>query len=135
LTQRLAQVAWTPVAGRLGDRSATVAFGVSTALAIACVAALALPLDPIVFVLLGGLAFVNGLTATIAVELAVSRRSREIDRPRVLAALHTWQDGGAAGGALAGGILATLGAAPALLAGAGLLALTLPLWWASVMRT
>ena len=135
LTQRLAQVAWTPIAGRLGDRSASAAFGLSTAIAIVCVAVLALPLDPIAFVLIGGLAFVNGLTATIAVELAVSRRSREIDRPRILAALHTWQDGGAAAGALAGGVLATLGAAPALLAGAGLLALTLPLWWASVMRT
>jgi predicted MFS family arabinose efflux permease len=135
LTQRFAQVAWTPVAGRLGDRSASAAFGISTVLAIVCVAALTLPLDAITFVLIGGLAFVNGLTATIAVELAVSRRSREIDRPRILAALHTWQDGGAAAGALAGGILATLGAAPALLAGAGLLALTLPLWWASVMRS
>ncbi len=135
LTQRVAQVAWTPVAGRLGDRSANAAFGLSTAAAIVCVAVLALPLDPIAFVLIGGVAFVNGLTATIAVELAVARRSREIDRPRILAALHTWQDGGAAAGALAGGILATLGAAPALIAGALVLALTMPLWWASVMRS
>src|SRR5436190_512581 len=45
LTQRIAQVLWTPIAGRLGDRSATVAFAVSTAVAIVCVAALALPLD------------------------------------------------------------------------------------------
>ncbi len=134
LTQRLAQVAWTPVAGRLGDRSANAAFGLSTAVAVVCVALLALPLDPIPFVLIGGFAFVNGLTATIAVELAVARRSREVDRPRILAALHTWQDGGAAAGALAGGILATLGAAPALIAGAAVLALTMPLWWASVVR-
>ena len=134
LTQRVAQVAWTPIAGRWSDRSASAAFALSTLLSLASVAALALPLDPILFVVLGGSAFVNGLTATIAVELAVSRRSREVDRPRILAALHTWQDGGAAAGALAGGILATLGAAPALLAGAGFLALTLPLWWASVMR-
>ncbi len=136
LTQRAAQVAWTPIAGRWSDRSATAAFVVSTALSLASVAALALlRLDPIPFVVLGGSAFVNGLTATIAVELAVARRSRESDRPRILAALHTWQDGGAAAGALAGGVLATFGAAPALLVGAGFLALTLPLWWASVMRT
>jgi len=134
LTQRVAQVAWTPVAGRWSDRSATAAFAVSTLISLGSIVLLTLPLDPVVFVALGGSAFVNGLTATIAVELAVSRRSREIDRPRILAALHTWQDGGAAAGALAGGILATLGAAPALLAGAGLLALTLPFWWASVMR-
>ena len=134
LMQRVAQVAWTPIAGRWSDRSASAAFALSTLLSLASVAALALPLDAIVFVVIGGSAFVNGLTATIAVELAVSRRSREIDRPRILAALHTWQDGGAATGALAGGILATLGAAPALLVGAGFLALTLPLWWASVMR-
>lgn len=135
LTQRIAQVAWTPVAGRWSDRSATAAFAISTLLSLGSVALLALPLDPWLFVLFGGSAFVNGLTATIAVELAVARRSREVDRPRVLAALHTWQDAGAAAGALAGGVLATLGAAPALLAGAGLLALTLPLWWASVVRT
>ena len=134
LTQRLAQVAWTPIAGRWSDRSANAAFLISTGIALASIALLALPMAPLLFIALGGLAFTNGLTATIAVELAVSRRSREIDRPRILAALHTWQDGGAAAGALAGGVLATLGAAPALVAGAGLLALTLPLWWASVMR-
>jgi predicted MFS family arabinose efflux permease len=88
--------------------------------------------DPILFVLIGGCAFVNGLTTTIAVELAVSRRSRDHDRPRILAALHTWQDGGAAGGALLGGVLAAVGAAPALLVGAALLGLTLPLWWAAM---
>ncbi len=135
LTQRVAQVAWTPLAGRWSDRSATTAFALSTTLSLVSVAALALPLDPVAFVIVGGSAFVNGLTATIAVELAVARRSREVDRPRILAALHTWQDGGAAAGALAGGILATLGAAPALLAGAGVLALTMPLWWASVVRS
>jgi len=134
LTQRIAQVAWTPLAGRWSDRSATAAFVISTALSLISIVLLALPLDPAVFVILGASAFTNGLTATIAVELAVSRRSREIDRPRILAALHTWQDGGAAAGALAGGVLATLGAGPALVAGAGLLALTLPLWWASVVR-
>ena len=132
LTQRIAQVVWTPIAGRWSDRSANVAFVVSTVLALISVALLGLlRLDPILFVLIGGCAFVNGLTTTIAVELAVSRRSRDHDRPRILAALHTWQDGGAAGGALLGGVLAVVGAAPALLVGAVLLALTLPLWWAA----
>jgi len=132
LTQRIAQVVWTPIAGRWSDRSANAAFVVSTVLALVSVALLGLlrP-DPILFVLIGGFAFVNGLTTTIAVELAVSRRSRDHDRPRILAALHTWQDGGAAGGALVGGVLAAVGAAPALLVGAALLGVTLPLWWAA----
>ena len=91
-----------------------------------------LRLDPVVFVVIGGCAFVNGLTATIAVELVVSRRSRDHDRPRILAALHTWQDAGAAAGALLGGVLAAVGAAPALLVGVALLGLTLPLWWAAM---
>jgi len=133
LTQRVAQVLWTPIAGRWSDRSANSAFVISTVIALASVGLLALPrLDPIPFVVIGGLAFVNGLTTTIAVELAVSRRSRDHDRPRILAALHTWQDAGAAGGALLGGVLAAIGAAPALLFGAALLGLTLPLWWAAM---
>jgi MFS family permease len=133
LTQRVAQVLWTPIAGRWSDRSASWAFVVSTVVSLASVALLALlRLDPVMFVVIGGSAFVNGLTATIAVELAVSRRSRDHDRPRILAALHTWQDGGAAGGALLGGVLAAVGASPALLVGAVLLGLTLPLWWAAM---
>jgi hypothetical protein len=132
LTQRVAQVAWTPIAGRWSDRSASWAFVLSTVVSLGSVALLALlrP-DAILFVVIGGSAFVNGLTATIAVELAVARRSRDQDRPRILAALHTWQDGGAAGGALLGGVLGAIGAAPALLVGAALLGLTLPLWWAA----
>ena len=131
LTQRIAQVVWTPIAGRWSDRSSNGAFVTSTVIALASVAILALvPLDPIQFVAVGGLAFVNGLTTTIAVELVISRRARDDDRPRVLAALHTWQDVGAAGGALLGGVIAVVGAAPALLVGAALLGLTLPLWWA-----
>ncbi|HEV8230354.1 MAG TPA: MFS transporter [Candidatus Limnocylindria bacterium] len=129
LTQRVAQVVWTPVAGRWSDRSAQWAFVSSTVASLVSIALLALPLDPLVFVAIGGSAFVNGLTATIAVELVIARRSRDHDRPRILAALHTWQDAGAAGGALLGGVLAAIGAAPALLIGAALLALTLPLWW------
>jgi predicted MFS family arabinose efflux permease len=130
LTQRVAQVLWTPIAGRWSDRWANGAFVISTIASLASVALLGLlrP-DPIIFVVIGASAFVNGLTATIAVELAVSRRCRDHDRPRILAALHTWQDAGAAGGALLGGVLAVVGAGPALLAGAALLALTLPLWW------
>lgn len=130
LTQRVAQVVWTPIAGRWSDRSSNWAFLTSTLVALTSVALLALlrP-DPVLFVVIGGIAFVNGLTTTIAVELAVSRRSRDLDRPRILAALHTSQDAGAAGGALLGGVLAVIGAAPALLIGAALLGLTLPLWW------
>ncbi len=130
LTQRVAQVMWTPIAGRWSDRSVHGAFTASTLISLLAITLLAFPLDPIMFVLIGGAAFVNGLTATIAVELIVSRRARDVDRPRILAALHTWQDGGAASGALLGGVLATIGAGAALLIGAALLALTLPLWWA-----
>jgi MFS family permease len=135
LTQRVAQVVWTPVAGRWSDRSASWAFVTSTVIALTSVVLLALlrP-DPVLFVVIGAIAFVNGLTTTIAVELVVSRRSQDHDRPRILAALHTWQDAGAAGGALLGGVLAAVGAAPALLIGAALLGLTLPLWWIA-MRT
>ena len=133
LTQRVAQVLWTPIAGRWSDRSANWAFVISTVVALTAVALLAvLRLDPVLFVVIGGCAFVNGLTTTIAVELVVSRRSRDHDRPRILAALHTWQDAGAAAGALLGGVLAAVGAAPALLVGAALLGLTLPLWWAAM---
>ncbi|MGH2491591.1 MAG: hypothetical protein ACRDF9_08785, partial [Candidatus Limnocylindria bacterium] len=125
-----AQVLWTPIAGRWSDLSANWAFVISTVVSLIAVALLALlALDPILFVVIGGCAFVNGLTSTIAVELAVSRRCRDDDRPRILAALHTWQDAGAAGGALLGGVLAVIGAGPALLAGAFMLACTLPLWW------
>lgn len=130
LTQRVAQVLWTPIAGRWSDRSANWAFVVSTVLSVASIALLAVPLDAILFVVIGGCAFVNGLTATIAVELVISRRCSDHDRPRILAALHTWQDAGAAGGALLGGVLAVIGAGPALLIGAALLCITLPLWMA-----
>ena len=135
LTQRIAQVVWTPVAGRLSDRSAQLAFGVSTAISVLSIAALALPLDPTTFVLLGASAFTSGVTATIAVELVVARRSRPHDRPRILAALHTWQDFGAAAGALAGGVLAAVGASAALVVGAALLACTLPLWLMGMRST
>ena len=128
LTQRIAQVAWTPIAGRFADRSAPLAFALSTGLSCLSIAALSLSLAPALFVILGASAFVNGLTATIAVEYVVARRASHHDRPRILAALHTWQDFGAAAGALAGGVLATLGAATALLLGSALIAATFPLW-------
>ena len=62
LTQRVAQVVWTPVAGRWSDRSASWAFVTSTVIALTSVALLALlrP-DPVLFVVIGGVAFVNGL--------------------------------------------------------------------------
>jgi hypothetical protein len=134
LTQRVAQVVWTPVAGRLSDRSAHLAFGISTAVSCVSIGALALPLDPLLFVAVGASAFVNGLTSTIAVEYVVARRTVAHDRPRILAALHTWQDFGAAAGALAAGVLATVGAAAALLLGAVMIAATIPLWFMG-MRT
>jgi MFS family permease len=135
LTQRIAQVVWTPIAGRLSDRSAHLAFGVSTAISCFSIALLALPLDPVLFVVVGGSAFVNGLTATIAVEYVVARRTSAHDRPRILAALHTWQDFGAAAGALGGGVLAANGAAPALLTGAAMIAVTVPLWVVGMRTT
>ena len=135
LTQRVAQVAWTPIAGRLSDRSAHLSFGVSTATSCLSIALLALPQDPVLFVVLGGSAFVNGLTATIAVEYVVARRTSAHDRPRILAALHTWQDFGAAVGALGGGVLAANGAAPALLVGAAMIAVTVPLWVVGMRTT
>ncbi|OLC19270.1 MAG: hypothetical protein AUH33_05965 [Chloroflexi bacterium 13_1_40CM_68_21] len=135
LTQRIAQVAWTPIAGRLADRSAHLAFGISSTVSCLSIVLLAFPLDPVLFVLFGGSAFVSGLTATIAVEYVVARRTSSHDRPRILAALHTWQDFGAAVGALGGGVLAANGAAPALLLGAAMIAVTLPLWVVGMRTT
>ena len=54
---------------------------------------------------------------------------------RILAALHTWQDFGAAVGALGGGVLAANGAAPALLVGAAVIAVTVPLWVVGMRTT
>lgn len=116
-----------PIAGRLSDRSVHLAFGVSTAIFCLSIVLLALPPDLVPLVVLGGSAFVNGLTATIAVEYVVARRTSSHDRPRILAALHTWQDFGSAGGALGGGVLAANGAASAQPVGAAAIAATLPL--------
>jgi len=77
---------------------------------------------------------IAGLTGSLATELAVAHAASATDRPRILAAFHTWQDAGAAVGALAGGALAAIGTSLALSVGAVLLAATLPLWWVTRSR-
>lgn len=74
------------------------------------------------------------LTASLAAELAVARGASSADRPRVLAVFHTWQDGGAALGALAGGALAAIGTAFALAVAAALMLVTVPLWIFALAR-
>lgn len=131
LSQRLANVVWSFVSGRLVDRAMSATFVVATLLAVAGIVGVAAPVDAIGFVIAGAFAFFAGVTSTIAVELAVARRCSNTDRPRVLAAYNTWADLGAAAGALGGGVLALAGTAPALLVGAVLVAGTLPLWMLS----
>ena len=128
LTQRFAQVLWQPVAGRLADRSIARAYLAGALLGAAGVSILALPVTAATFVAAAALFNVAGLTASLAAELAVARGASAADRPRVLAAFHTWQDGGAALGALAGGALAAIGTAFALAIAAALMLLTVPLW-------
>ena len=128
LTQRFAQVLWQPVAGRLADRSLARTYLVGALLGASGVAILALPVAATTFVAAAALFNVAGLTASLAAELAVARGASAIDRPRVLAVFHTWQDGGAALGALAGGALAAIGTAFALTVAAALMLLTVPLW-------
>ncbi|MFN2519444.1 MAG: MFS transporter [Candidatus Limnocylindria bacterium] len=130
LTQRVAQVVWQPFAGRLADRALDVTFAVSTVIAVASVLVLLFPIDATMFVLAGLVTNFAGLLGAIGVELAVARRSTSADRPRVLAAFHTWQDGGAAVGALAGGALVgAFGTISAIAAGEALVVLSFPLWW------
>lgn len=128
LTQRVAQVVWQPLAGRLADRSLGRAYVAGALLGGLGVALLALPLEATAFVLAAALFNLSGLTSSLAAELAVARAASSADRPRVLAAFHTWQDGGAAVGALAGGALAMIGTAFALAVGAALMLITVPLW-------
>jgi predicted MFS family arabinose efflux permease len=128
LTQRFAQVLWQPVAGRLADHSLARTYLVGATLGAAGVAILALPVAATTFVAAAALFNVAGLTASLAAELAVARGASAVDRPRVLAVFHTWQDGGAALGALAGGALAAIGTAFALTVAAALMLLTVPLW-------
>lgn len=128
LTQRFAQVLWQPLAGRLADRSLGRSYLAGALLGAMGVAILALPVAATTFVLAAALFNIAGLTASLAAELAVARAASAPDRPRVLAAFHTWQDGGAALGALAGGALAATGTALALTVAAALMLLTVPLW-------
>ncbi|HUG55962.1 MAG TPA: MFS transporter [Candidatus Limnocylindrales bacterium] len=128
LTQRISQVVWTPLAGRLADRAAGRTLVLSTLAAAAGIAVLALPVGPTAFVAAAAVAFFAGISGVIAVELAIARRSSPHDRPRVLAAYNTWADIGAAAGALAGGALAFLGTDLVLAAGAALALLVLPVW-------
>ena len=128
LTQRLSQVAWTPFAGRLADRSVARTFLLSTMLAVTAIAALTAATDATVFVALGALAFFAGITSVVAVELAIAHRTTTADRARVLGAYNTWADVGAASGALGGGALALAGTQVPIALGAWLAAATLLLW-------
>ncbi|HET8570225.1 MAG TPA: hypothetical protein VFM93_14690 [Candidatus Limnocylindria bacterium] len=128
LTQRVAQVFWQPVAGRIADRSMGTAYLAGASLSALGIAALALPVDATAFVAAAAIANVAGLTASLAAELAVARGVSNADRPRALAAFHTWQDGGAALGALAGGALAAFGTSFALAVATALMLVTVPLW-------
>ena len=128
LTQRFAQVLWQPLAGRLADRSIGRSYLAGAMLGSAGVAILALPVSATTFIAAAALFNVAGLTSSLAAELAVARGASAVDRPRVLAVFHTWQDGGAALGALAGGALAAAGTAFALAVAAALMLVTVPLW-------
>jgi predicted MFS family arabinose efflux permease len=129
LTQRVAQVVWQPFAGRLADHALDATFILSLLLAVAALLVLTTPVSATLFIAAAAVANFTGLAASIAIELAVAKGSAAADRPRSLAALHTWQDGGAAAGALAGGALAAIGTSFALVVAAAVLAATLPLWW------
>lgn len=128
LTQRVAQVLWQPVAGRLADRSMGRAYVIGAVLGATGVAILALPVGATTFVAAAALFNLAALTSSLTAELAVARGSTSRDRPRVLAVFHTWQDGGAALGALAGGALAAVGTAFALTVAVALMLVTVPLW-------
>ncbi len=128
VSQRVAQLVWQPVAGRFADRALDRTFVASAVVVVLGVATLALPIDPLTFVVAGAVAYFAGLSGAIVAELAVARMAPPSDRPRTLAAFHTAQDFGAAAGAFAGGALAAIGTAFALAVGAALIALTLPLW-------
>jgi MFS family permease len=125
LTQRISQVAWTPFAGRFADRSLTVTFAASTALAVVAMLALAAARDATAFVALGALAFFAGITSVVALELAIAHRTPPADRPRIFGAYNTWADAGAAAGALGAGLLALPGTHVPFLAAGSLAAATL----------
>jgi len=129
LTQRIAQVVWQPFAGRLADRALDRTYLVAIALSACALLALTLPIEAGLFIAAAAIANFALLATAIGAEIAVARRSGAAERARILAAFHTWQDGGAAAGALAGGALASIGTSFAIGLAAAALALTLPLWW------
>lgn len=131
VSQRIAQVVWTPVAGRLADAALGRTFSLATLVGLASIVGLLLVSDATSFVLLGAIAFFAGVTSVVAIELAIAHRTTTGDRARILGAYNTWADVGAAAGALAGGAFALGGASQAIGIAAGLAAGTLLLWqWA-----
>lgn len=118
LGQRVAQVAWTPLAGRLADRALSATFVASTALAAAAMLLLVYAGDATAFVALGAVAFFAGITSTVALELAIAHRTTAADRPLILGAYATWADAGAAVGALVTGFVALTGTQVPLIAAA-----------------
>lgn len=125
LTQRLSQVAWASIAGRLADRALTPTFLASTLAAASALLALTFTADATAFVALGAVAFFAGITSTVALELAIAHRTTATDRPRILGAYNTWADAGAASGALGAGFVALAGTQVPFLSGALLAAATL----------
>lgn len=132
LAQRLAQVVWTPFAGRLADRSVARTFVASTVIGTLATAALTLVADGTAFILVGACAFFAGITSVVAIELAIAHRTEPAEQPRIFGAYNTWADVGAAAGALAGGALALAGTSLAISLAAAGVALTLPVWWTAV---
>ncbi len=132
LAQRIAQVVWTPFAGRLADRSVARTFVAATVLGTIATAALTLVTDATAFILIGACAFFAGITSVVAIELAIAHRTVPAEQPRIFGAYNTWADVGAAAGALAGGALALAGTSLAISLAAAGVALTLPVWWTAV---
>ena len=128
LTQRVAQVGWSTVAGRLAERAAGRAFFAAASLAVLGSVALATTTEAWVLLAAGAVVFLAAISVGIAVEVVVARRAPAFDRARILAAYNTWADLGAAFGALAGGALQVTGPQAALWTSAVLMALTMPLW-------
>ncbi|HEX9436880.1 MAG TPA: MFS transporter [Candidatus Limnocylindria bacterium] len=133
LGQRLSNVLWTPVAGRLADRALAPTFVASTLGASGASLLLALTHDATAFVAIGALAFFSGITSTVALELSIAHRTTAGDRPRILGAYNTWADAGAAIGALSAGFIALAGTHVPFVTAAVLTVATLA--WAPAIRT
>lgn len=125
LAQRLSQLAWPSIAGRLADRSLGVAFVGASVVTVASSLGLGVVGDATSFVALGAAAFFSGITGIVALELAIAHRTTAADRPRILGAYATWADAGAAAGALGAGFLALGGTQAPLFAAAAIAAATL----------